>query len=104
VTTAKKLGNRVRMIREARGLTQEDLAEKSETSSQYISSLERGLRNVTLQMLDNIANGLQVDLLNLFAFDSTSTNVSKQSLKKLIDHAKEQDTQKIAMILTILLN
>lgn len=99
-----KLGKRIRTLREKRGLTQEALAEKSETSSQYISALERGLKNVTFDMLEKVANGLGVELITLFSFDSSNDQPSKQALKKLIEQADERDTRKIAKIITILTN
>ena len=41
-------GLAVRRAREAKGLTQEKLAERSELDSTYISGIERGVRNASL--------------------------------------------------------
>jgi transcriptional regulator with XRE-family HTH domain len=52
------VGERVREIRKARGLSQEQLAEMAETKYTYISALGRGKRNLTLTNLDEIAKCL----------------------------------------------
>ena len=52
------VGQRVREARVALGLSQEQLAERSGFSQQYISGLERGLRNPTVVSLFEIAQAL----------------------------------------------
>jgi transcriptional regulator with XRE-family HTH domain len=42
------VGRNVRRLREKKGLTQEQFAEISGFSQQYLSSLERGRRNPTI--------------------------------------------------------
>ena len=54
----KLVGRNVRAIRQARGMTQEQLAEKSGFSQQYISDLERGRRNPTVVTLHDLAQAL----------------------------------------------
>ena len=98
-TTAKKLGQRIRLLRERKDLTQEQLAEKADTTCQYISSLERGLQNVTLLMLEKIADSLQTELFTLFSFDSKNEKISKQSLKRLIDDIDDNSVDKVGKII-----
>jgi transcriptional regulator with XRE-family HTH domain len=52
-------GRNVRAVRQARGMTQEQLAEESGFSQQYISDLERGRRNPTIVSLYEIAHALK---------------------------------------------
>lgn len=62
----KVVGGNVRAVRQARGMTQEQLAEKSGFSQQYISDLERGRRNPTIVSLYELAQALKstpIDLL-----------------------------------------
>lgn len=51
----KLVGRNAERIRRERGLTQEQLAERSGLSQQYISGLERGQRNPTLVTLHELA-------------------------------------------------
>jgi transcriptional regulator with XRE-family HTH domain len=53
-------GRRVRAIRETDGLSQEQLAELAGLHRTYISSLERGQRNVGLDNIYALAQALKV--------------------------------------------
>jgi transcriptional regulator with XRE-family HTH domain len=59
-------GARVRSLREATGLSQEKLAEKSGLHRTYISSIERGQRNVSLQNIHALSAALGVSVGELF--------------------------------------
>lgn len=61
------VGRNARRIREAKGLTQEQLAERSGFSQQYLSDLERGLRNPTVVTLFELAQALGVSHVDLVA-------------------------------------
>src|SRR5919197_792121 len=64
----KLLGQRVKHLRRLKGYTQEQLAERIEINPKYLSSIERGAENPTLDLLRRLAKGLQVDLYELFQF------------------------------------
>jgi len=59
------VGRNFARLRRAQGLTQEQVAERSGFSQQYISGLERGRRNPTVVSLFEIAQALEVDYLEL---------------------------------------
>ena len=61
----KLVGRNVRRIRSKRGLTQEQFAEQSGFSQQYISGLERGMRNPTVVTVFELAQALGVSHLEL---------------------------------------
>lgn len=63
------LGQRVKLLRLQAGLSQEAFADRCGLDRTYISGIERGLRNPTLEVLYIIATGLCTDLPTLFAFD-----------------------------------
>lgn len=54
------LGNRLRALRHAAGLTQEELAARSELHWTYVGQVERGERNLTYKILLRLARGLGV--------------------------------------------
>ena len=72
----KLVGRNAARLRQAAGLTQEQLAERSGFSQQYISSLERGRRNPTVITLFELAQALQVSHVELVLPDD---EVSKQT-------------------------
>ncbi len=59
------VGGNVRRVRLAKGLTQEQLAERSGFTQHYLSGLEQGKRNPTIVTLYEIAQALEVDHLEL---------------------------------------
>jgi len=62
----ERVGARVRELRKQRGWTLETLAERADKHYTYIGGLERGDRNVTLEVLFAVATALQVPLHELF--------------------------------------
>ena len=56
------IGANVKKIRNEKGLTQDELAEKCNLSSVYIGYIENGKRQVGLATLANIANVLDIGL------------------------------------------
>jgi transcriptional regulator with XRE-family HTH domain len=59
------VGRNVKRFREKKGLTQEQFAEISGFSQQYISSLERGRRNPTIITIYELSVALAVDHMDL---------------------------------------
>ncbi len=63
----RKLGARVRDLREQRGLSQESLADLAHIGRSYMSGIERGVRNCSTLHLLRIAKALRVRVGDLFA-------------------------------------
>ncbi|MGV7962834.1 helix-turn-helix transcriptional regulator [Photorhabdus tasmaniensis] len=61
-------GQRVRHLRQSSGMSQEAFADKCGIDRTYISGIERGIRNPTLEIINIIASGLQIELTELFDF------------------------------------
>ena len=60
-----KFGARLRLMREAKGLSQEQLAELASLHRTYVGSVERGERNPTLLILFRLAGALKIPLSTL---------------------------------------
>jgi len=61
-TVQARLARAVRTRREAMNISQETFADSIGMHRAYYSSLERGERNVTIQTLARVAEGLQVSI------------------------------------------
>lgn len=61
----KKFGANVRARREALDLTQEQLAERADLDRTYISGVERGVRNLSLNSVVRIAKALKTSASEL---------------------------------------
>lgn len=68
--TKKKIlvafGDKVRVIRKANGLSQEELSFKADLHRTYIGMIERAEKNITLTNIEKIAKALEVDIKTLF--------------------------------------
>ena len=62
----KLLGNRIRSIRKAKKLTQADLAFRFGNHAEHVGRIERGEYNVTICTLKEIAEALEVSLVDFF--------------------------------------
>jgi len=64
------LGRKIREIRKRQGLSQEMLAERAGISSQYVSNIERGKENPTLDLLLKLADALKSSLGEMCDFET----------------------------------
>ncbi|WP_207477119.1 helix-turn-helix domain-containing protein [Arenibaculum pallidiluteum] len=80
----RMLAGRVRRLRSARGLTLDELADRSGVSRSMISLVERGESNPTAVVLDRISSGLGVTLASLFEPErNTVSPVARRSEQPL---------------------
>ncbi len=63
-----QLGRRITKLRQAAGLTQEKLAEKSGYSVEFVSLVERGVNAPSVEGCERIAKAVRVSLRDLFDF------------------------------------
>ena len=59
------IGETIKELRVSKNLTQEELAEKCDTSAVYISEIERGIKNPTAQSLMLVALSLDMKMSEL---------------------------------------
>ena len=63
-----KLGNKIRILRNNKKLSQEKLAERTKIDRNFISLIENGKANPSIIYLKQIADALEVDIKELFNF------------------------------------
>ena len=68
-STSEVLGRRVRTLREARGLSLRDLAQRSGVSAPMLSQVERGETSPSIAIAHRIASGLDLSLSTLLRLD-----------------------------------
>jgi len=59
-------GDRLRALRLEAGISQEELASRSGLHRTYVSSVERGQRNIALANIHSLADALGIDVRELF--------------------------------------
>ncbi len=89
----KVLGRRIQKFREEKKMTQEDMEEKTGVNSRYLSAIECGKRNVTLDTLGKIAKGLGVELYKLLLpwEGKDSEEKIRKAFEKLLNEVKGQE-------------
>ena len=60
------VGLKIKELRKAKGLTQEQISELTGIDRGYISDVERGLRNIAIINLEKIALALELEIYELF--------------------------------------
>ena len=61
------LGGRIRKLRQKRGWTQVEMAERVGIDRSFLADVERGKRNISILNLELIAKGLRVSLAQLLS-------------------------------------
>lgn len=98
-TFLKLVGEKIRQLRKANGLTQEELAEKSNLQYSYISGVEHGDRNVSLLTLEKIIKALDVTPETIFNFRDIDINDGVNDKKEILeihnDFLQKRDIEEI---------
>ena len=71
----QRFGIVVRQARRKLGLTQHELASRAGLHRTYISDVERGKRNVSLQIIERLAEALNVPVGTLFTGSSDKSSL-----------------------------
>ena len=61
-----KVGQRIKVLRKEIGLSQEALALKAEVDRTYVTDVENGRRNVSVEILERIISALDVSFIEFF--------------------------------------
>jgi transcriptional regulator with XRE-family HTH domain len=61
-----KIGQRIKEIRKQLSLSQEALALKAEVDRTYVTDVENGRRNVSIEILEKIISALDVSISEFF--------------------------------------
>jgi len=64
-----KVGSRLKELRVKNNLTQEQLSRVADIDRTYISDVENGRRNISIETLETLINGLNVSLAQFFNKD-----------------------------------
>lgn len=95
-----RIGLRVKAIRKARGLTQEQLAELLDRSVDAVSLLERGQVLPSFETLERLAERLGVPLKDLVDVEPDPDPVKSALLIELAEVARRLDRPSLEVALT----
>lgn len=93
----KKIGQNIQNARKTRNLTQEELAEKVNSSAGYISNIETAYKKISLPKLIDIANALNSNLDTLLIHEYKNHEVKDKvlvnQLESMIEGFNEQQKE-----------
>lgn len=61
-----KVGQRIKMLRKQIGISQESLAYKADVDRTYVTDVENGRRNVSVEILERLIKALEVTISEFF--------------------------------------
>ena len=97
----RAVGKRIKIVRQRNGLTQDQLAEQVGLSPKYISGIERGVENLTMDILLRVAKMLGVEPYDLFLFGESEE--SEKALRKGIEKmVREADREKLQLYFDVI--
>lgn len=101
----KRVGGNIRAIRKVRNLTIDELAEKCDFQAPYLSDVERGERNITLQTLSKILDALNVSAGRVLIPDNIEslgdTNIIEELIEILLNSLEDKNEEDIRMLLSL---
>ena len=101
----KVFGKRLRSLRRAKDLTQEQVAERAGLSLQSVGEIERGRGNPTLVNIERLSVALGEDLATLF--DLGDVKLSKEQAEKelleLLGGASEEQVRAVLTMARVLI-
>jgi len=98
------IGARIKEIRSKRGITQDQLSERMEINPKYLSSIERGKENPTLNTLLKLSESLEVSLDEVFSFvEIEDPDKRKSLLISLLDEANDEQLKLAFKILSAII-
>ena len=91
-----KNGQKIRKIRKAHGLSQEELAEKVNISTTHMSHIETGNTKLSLTVFVDIAAALEVRTDDLLDTVATTTSTSLDEIAAVLERCTAQEAKVIA--------
>lgn len=92
------IGEKIKNLRHAQELTQEDLANRADLTKGFISLLERDLQSPSLDTLEHILNALNTSPAEFFAHKGPDVVVFKPSQRVLIEDEDEPGVKREVLI------
>lgn len=99
----KKIGKRIAEFRKQSGLSQNELAARTDLSTEYISRLERGVNAPSIKTLDILADVLDLSVRDFVTFSDTDDwTMEIEALIVLLKNKKGRSIRKIFKLSEVL--
>jgi transcriptional regulator with XRE-family HTH domain len=96
----ERLGQKIAGLRKAAGYTQAQLAEHAGVQPGHISRVETGRRGLSIEVISNIAQGLGVELHELFRLQERD-DLKTRALDRLLYFGSHLSTAEVDLVMAI---
>jgi len=96
-----EIGNRIKVLREVRGYTREELAEKAEISSKFLYEVEKGRKGLSADTLLKISRTLSCSCDYILTGETFIKNDDEQ-LTQLLQRFNDKDREYAVKVLTLM--
>ena len=96
-----KLGEKIKLIRKSKGISQEELASTLKINRNFLSRIETGKSEPTASILKNIATLFNIDLNSLLDVKNIPTD-SDDKIKYITENCKNLDDKDMDFIIRII--
>ncbi len=99
----RQIGQRLRELRDAHALTQDEVGDRADVSGKYIGRIERGEINVTVETLDRLCTALDTNIPELLKPKTATTADDRRAVVRLVRKvAEEGDDRQVAKLKALL--
>jgi transcriptional regulator with XRE-family HTH domain len=96
------VGNRIKELRQARAMSQEQVAHIADITPAYLGQVERGTKNITVYTLEKVCTALNISLSEFFDTarkqDKGIDEVSNQILHQLHNKSESEKQAILKMV------
>jgi transcriptional regulator with XRE-family HTH domain len=93
MTLQEKLGKAIIQLRKQRGLAQEQFANEAEIDRRYMSDIENGKRNISIDVIERLANCLGINVSELFSIaENIDSARTLDEIKEWLCYRDYEDT------------
>ena len=98
------LGRRIRSLRTAKGLTQQELGHQADVDYKFIGEIERGNMNPSFKVLVKVAKVLDIDLPEIIRFEQEISDPKELEtrIRYIIGTLSVEKLQNVLMLLRVL--
>ena len=97
-----RIGNRLRAIRQQKGISQEELADTADLNRAFVGQVERGQKNATIRTIEKLCIALDVTLHEFFSFELDEIDPQDEILLKASSLLKQLNKEQALMLIDIM--
>jgi len=102
----QSLGQRIKQLRKQQGFSQAHLAEKASLSTNFLGTVERGIKSPSVMTLERIAKALAVKVSDLFLFPKEEEKLDEMemAIQQLTKYARNLNPKQVRLLARFIKN